>query len=231
MRGAVFLTMAAIAGVALASGCASARMPLPEGLEGAHGMEVEGRQGLRVRERLRFGAYEAGAVKRSWVRGSDWRILVFEREKRDQTFSFTLAEGGDSRWRADCRTRLRTRGIEIGGVEMRAEDRSALDCSLLSTDGERWILSLTEQRDSPLAGTLSSDGRSFEVAGSNRLEGSRLPVEGASGYELRDGDRVAAAIEVLNDGRVWIVAPHDQALLAATAAALLLVEDLRATLT
>lgn len=219
-----------VAGSVFAGACAPATMRVPEELAQAPALEVEGRQGLRVRERLRFGTFEAVEVKRSWIRGSDWRILAYEREKRDQSFSFTVTESGEARWRTDCKVRLRTRGVDIAGYEMRTEDRSSLDCSLISAAGERWLLSLTERRERPLDGTLSGAGRSFQVAGTNRLEGSPLPVEGASGYEVREGGRVAAAIEVLNDGRVWIPASEDAALLAATAAALLLVEDLRATL-
>jgi hypothetical protein len=161
------------------------------------------------------------------------RILSYERERRDQRFSYTLAAGGTEVWDVDCKATLRTRGFEVRGVEIDPEDKSSLDCRMRGTDdqNERWRMLVEEEHDRPMNGTLASDDRRIEVVGTNRIAGGIVPMAGATGYEIRDGGVTLAAVEVINDGRVWIRAPRDEALLAAAAAGLLLLEDLRATLT
>jgi hypothetical protein len=95
----------------------------------------------------------------------------------------------------------------------------------------KWRMLIEESNDRPMNGTLTTDDRAIHVVGTNRIAGGIVPVAGASGYEFRDGTTTVAAVEVINDGRVWIQTPRDEALLAAAAAGLLLLEDLRATLT
>jgi hypothetical protein len=216
-----------------AAACAPAQMEIPASLAGASGLAVEGRQGLRITERLRFGTYEAVAIERSWTGGRDVRILGYERERRDQRFAFTLAVGGDEVWDVDCKATLRTRGFETRGVEIDPEDRSSLDCRMRGSDDPdaRFRMLVEEENERPMKGTLANDDRRIDVLGTNRIQGGVVPVASASGYELREDGTTLAAVEVINDGRVWIGTPRDQALLAAAAASLLLLEDLRATLT
>ncbi len=214
--------------------CQSAQMRLPETLTSAERMPVEGRQGWKLNERLRFGPFEAQDVRRSWTRGRDGRILMASGSRRDQRYSFTLREGGQDHWRADCQADLAVVSIDVGVVEIEPANRSALDCRMqsLREPQEYWRLVLTESREHPLSGTLRGNGNALEVKGTNRLE-QGLPTQMTTGYEIAEAERTLAAVEVVNSGAVWLQPDLDPArriLLSAAAAALLLLEDLRETL-
>ena len=70
------------------------------------------------------------------------------------------------------------------------------------------------------------------MEGTRHLAGG-LPADETSGYLLLRAGRPLAAVDVLGAGAVWLpetLAPAERSLLAGTAAALLLLEDLRTSL-
>jgi hypothetical protein len=216
-------------------GCGMASLPLPEDLATAEPMRVEGRQGWRIQQTVRFGPYSTSEVERSWTRGRDRRVGPAATSRREQTFEFTLLEAGSPHWRVACRANLSYGSWDAGVVEIVRRDQSGVQCTgrPLSEPAATWRMNLQEQGDRPLAGTLSGGGVVIDVVGSNRVQGA-LPAGFTTGYNLRERDRTVAAVEVMNDGAVWI-APRsrgaDGTMLAAAAATLLLLEDLRGTMT
>ncbi|MBA2244924.1 MAG: hypothetical protein H0W11_08200 [Gemmatimonadetes bacterium] len=233
VRGLRPLALAFLLPLALGA-CQTAQMRLPETLTSAQRMPVEGRQGWKLNERLRFGPFEAHEVRRSWTRGRDGRVLMASGSQRDQRYSFTLREGGEDQWRAECQAALSVVSIDVGVVEIEPTNRSALDCRLqsLHEPSEYWQLVLTESRERPLSGALRGRESTLGVKGTNRFERG-LPTQMTTGYEIAEADRTLAAVEVVNSGAVWLQPDLDPArrkLLSATAAALLLLEDLRETL-
>jgi hypothetical protein len=59
----------------------------------------------------------------------------------------------------------------------------------------------------------------------HRFQGSSIPSGPPLGYEVTGGDRVVAAVETINQGRVWMdpaVSPRDQERLAVAIMVLLL---------
>lgn len=220
--------------LAVLAACQAARTPLPEGLRAAPRMHVEGRQGWKIDQRLRFGPYEAHPVDRSWTRGRDVRVLTVGRSRRRQRYAFTLREQGREPWRVECEAFLRTRSVDLGVVQVEPENASALDCRLrpLGGVGEEWWMVLDEEGERPLRGTLQDGERVLDVVGTNRLERA-LPVRSTTGYRIAEEERDLAAVEVVNDGAVWLdpgLTPAERSPLAAATAALLLLEDLRETL-
>jgi hypothetical protein len=217
------------------SGCQTARMPLPDTLAAAERMQVSGRQGLPIERRLRFGAYEAHPVTRSWTRGRDrGGTLTARQSERSQTYQFTMHEGGDAYWFVACRAWVQSVRIDLGVVDVHPADESALYCNLQSVTDRltAWELELREDRGRPLTGTLKLGRAGLDIAGTNRLEGA-LPMGGTTGYELRAAGSVVGAVEVINHGAVWLspdLDPERRRLLAAAAAALLLLEDLYETM-
>ena len=215
----------------LLAGCRTARMPVPAALATAERYAVEGRQGLKVGEQLRFGPFEAREIDRTWVRGGDLEVVGLEFNRRLQRYAFVLQGGAAERWAVSCETTLRRRIIDGEDIQTTLRDRSKLDCTLEGGRAERWTLSLSDRRDQPLAGTLSSGATDLAVRGTKKLAGG-LPAESTTGYEIGMGDQPVAAVEVIGDGAVWLTqtdgVPRD--VLAAVAAALLLLEDLRAHL-
>jgi hypothetical protein len=220
--------------VMLLAGCQAARMPVPDALAAAERLSVSGRQGLKPSQRLRFGPYEAHPVRRSWTRGGDrGGTLTARQRERSQTYQFTLNEGDAAVWFVACRASVESVRIDLGVVDVHPSDESALYCNLQSSTDRltAWELDLRERHGRPLAGTLTREDASIGVVGTDRLQGA-LPLSGTTGYELRHGGAAIGAVEVVNNGAVWLGPDLDterRGLLAATAAALLLLEDLYET--
>lgn len=222
------------AAVFLLAGCQAARMPVPPALSASERLAVQGRQGLKIREHVRFGPYEAVEIDRSWTRGSDLQVQAYEGNRRKQQYTFVLREGDASRWHVSCEAFLRKHTIRTKVVDVELEDRSALDCDIRAAGDASgaWTLALAENQERPLEGDLTNGDERLRVRGTRRLQ-KGLPAETTTGYEVLAAGRAVAAVEVINAGAVWLdasAARERQGLLSATAAALLLLEDLRAHL-
>jgi hypothetical protein len=216
-------------------GCQAARMPVPETLATAEGMKVSGRQGLRLNETIRFGAYEASPIERSWTRGRDRGATAVARDsERIQSYRFTFREGDVAHWFVACRAAVESVRIDLGVVDVHPSDQSTLYCNLQSTSDRlvAWELELAERRGRPLSGTLTRGDRGFDIVGTNRVAGA-LPLDATTGYEIREGPTAVGAVEVINHGAVWLspgLDPAHRPVLAAASAALLLLEDLYASI-
>lgn len=229
----------AIAALLLAAvslgGCQTARLPVPDSLVTAERLAVSGRQGLQLRQRLRFGSYVAHPINRSWTRGRDRGATLAARQlERRQTYRFTLQDSDVEYWFVACHASAQSIRIDLGVIEAHPADESALYCNLQSATDRlaAWELELQERRGRPLAGTLELGDTRFDVDGTNRLEGA-LPMGSTTGYEIRSDGDVVGAVEVINNGAVWLSPDLDleqRRLLAAAAAALLLLEDLYETI-
>lgn len=235
---AIALVSALAAAVPATAKLKEAAMRLPEELASAQRTPVKGRQGWKFVERVEFGDYRVSEVRRSWTKGGDLRvgrILFYEGSKRRQTFGFTLAGPGNSVWHGGAATNLRRHAIERDGFEIALRDKSGF-AAILEPAGapdDEWTLDLTETFDRPLSGTLSRGSRSVAVKGTAKLAGTPFPLDETSGYIFESDGRAIAAVEVINNGAVWISPDMDDSLrgpVTAAISALLLFEELRKTL-
>lgn len=219
--------------VLLLAGCAAAQMPVPDDLAPTAPLAVEGRQGWSHQQQLRFGPFAVLGIDRSWTRGSGLQVMAYDRQKRRQSFRFTLEEHGRPRWHVDCAAHLRYGRLDGGFADVELKNRSRLDCQLTdAVTSDVWTLALEERRERPLRGALRQGTDVVTVEGTKRLAGG-LPAEETSGYRLVRAGRSLAAVDVLGTGSVWLpesLAPAERSLFAGTAAALLLLEDLRTSL-
>lgn len=215
-----------------------AAMKLPESLAAVERLSVKGRQGWKLIERLEFGGFSVHGVERSLSKGGDLGLavpgLAYEGSKRRQTFLFKLTGADPSPWRGAATTNLRRRALDVG-FDIELHNKSGF-MALLSPDArpdDTWTLDLAEKGEHPLAGTLGRNGELIEVRGTNRLAGTFLSLGETSGYVFASRGRPVAAVEVINDGAVWLSPELDPALRApvtAAISALLLFEELRKTL-
>jgi len=213
-------------------------MRLPPELASAERLPVRGRQGWKIVERVQFGGYDVYEVRRSWTQGGDLRVgrvLFYEGSNRRQTFGFTLAGPDGAVWHGGAATNLRRHALERDGFEIAMRDKSGF-AAILEPDGapeEEWTLDLTETLDRPLKGTLKRGERTVAVTGTNKLAGTPLPLDETTGYVFESAGEPVAAVEVINNGAVWIspsIDSADRAPITAAIAALLLFEELRKTL-
>jgi hypothetical protein len=239
MHTRLFLAGLLLLPVAASAFIKEAVMQLPETLAAAERLSVTGRQGWKRLERLHFGPFSVHDVDRSLTKGGDLRfgsekIAFYEGSKRRQTFGFLVSSDGILSWRGAAATNLHRRALERG-IEVELKNQSGFAATLSPADGSGlpWILELTEKGERPLAGALKQGARTIEVAGTNRLAGSRLPLGDTTGYVFREEDQVLAAVQTLNNGAVWLapdLSPDLRGPLIAAISALLLFEELRPTL-
>jgi hypothetical protein len=203
----------------LVAACSTVAYPLPGELSGVAPMPVSGRQGVMVNQRLSFGPYATGEVSRSATRGTDQTDkLDSHATTQIQRYAFALLRGGAKV--ADVECTAEGAGASTLGVTW--ESRRALDCAVTPAEGERHTLRLASSRDRPLAGQVVGPA-GYRVAGSDRVGAGR--VTGTAGYTLtRIGGPAVAAVDVMNDGAVYLASAADD-VVAAVAAALLLYQD------
>lgn len=206
-----------------AAACATVGYAVPGELSTVAPLRVHGRQGLLIHQRLSFGPYATGEVHRSATRGRELSdVLKSHAGDYGQRYSFSLAR--DSTKVADVACTAEGSAAQTLGVTWQMDRR--LRCDLTAPDGERRTLLLEAAHDRPLAGrTTGSEGLSVEGSTrATRVAGGRIST--TAGYTIaRGGARTpVAAVDVMNDGAVYLAAAGDD-VLAAVAAALLLYQD------
>ena len=211
-----------------------AEMLLPDQLSTVERLPVEGRQGWRKIQRLKYGNYAVDSVNRSLTKGGDLQIMVYEGSKRRQAFSFHHQENGLPTYRIAAATNLRRRAIDVG-VEIEFRNKSGFTSEMHSILKPGFVarLELTETRERPLSGTLVHGAQTVAVKGTNKLAKTPLPLDEATGYVFESEGKPIAAVEVINNGAVWIspdIDPELSSPVSAAISALLLFEELRKTL-
>jgi hypothetical protein len=180
---------------------------------------VSGRLGALVHQRLSFGPYATSEVNRSSTRGTEVSdVLRSAGAEYRQRYAFSLARAGTKVADVACTAE----GSGASTLDVTWRMKRVLECDVTSPDGALRTLHLESSRDRPLSGRVTgSEG--FAVAGSDRAGGGR--VSGTAGYTITRGDRTpVAAVDVLNDGAVYMAGAEDD-VVAAVAAALLLYQD------
>lgn len=218
--------------VLLVAGCQTTRMQLDDSFSDTDAMEVSGRQGWHLKQRIRFGEYEAHSVRRSFTTGRESREGDALRDtRRRQAYAFSLRNGEEDEWHVECEAALAHSAVDLSLFEVETVNRSSLWCYGTSAQrgSEDFEMELTQRRERPLVGRLWDQYGAIEIVGTNRLVKS-LPTAETSGYFLREGDATLGAVEVINRGRVWMsegLPKGRRSTLAAAAASLLLMDDLR----
>lgn len=236
MRGK-FLTrwcLAAVLTFALLA-CVPAQMAVPPEVASRGGaLQVQGRQGFNFSETFNFGGYAVESVDRGWTRSTAWGGFGYEDFSAFQEVSFVLRTPEGHRWNCGCATTADARMLRFIFPESRSEMTWDLTgggsyvCALQGADGSVWRLGLGRPRtDALLSGVLHDTVTHVGVEGTRQLAGSSFPLGEATGYVFNAHHGRVAAVEVINEGRVWL--PQDMHLrgpIAAASAALLLFQEI-----
>lgn len=230
------LTLTAILAAAMALiGCRPAEMAAPPALTAAAPrMAVKGRPTFFSHSAMSFGPWRVTDIDRGWTKGSEWGAawgnVNYADRSATQDLSFTISPPTGAPWKCRCTTRADQNLMRIIGDSSSFTDEMAGNfsyaCSFLPPAGRPWSMALGRQAGGrSMQGFLGGPGGSFRIVGTSALKGSPIPLSEASGYVFDLGGQPVGAVEVINDGAVWINrgAPADHAgAMAAAAAALLL---------
>ncbi|MBU1832816.1 MAG: hypothetical protein ACJA1I_002658 [Zhongshania marina] len=227
----VILLMSA---VVLLAACTTANLLLDSRfLASADYFPVTGRQGWLLNQRLGFGTFVSGKVDRDWDTTDTLAIGSFESVRQAGAYRFSFSDGEDNVAQLDCKNgddtdHVNLRGMLGGDARWIVDGDSFLNCSILEW-GETfsWKL-LMSSKGELLRGYLYSENKAlpvYEVLSSVELEGAAWAIGEIAGYLVyRDGVQVAA-IQVVNEGGVWVgnrLPLIERRRLASLAAALLL---------
>lgn len=207
----------------LLSGCSTARMQLPTTLSAVEAWQVTGANPRTWNRPLAFGPWETARVEERSTFSWGFEALGVTVTGARRPYELTVRGPSGAGRDVACLTRE----ITLGRGTLAAEVTGIVAPRLLCTihgDGSTPASLLIGRHGGGLRGTLRTASASYSIESVHRLAGSRIPTGDPAGYEIVGDGSVAAAVEVVNRGRVWIAAPGgDQApTLAAAAAALLL---------
>ncbi len=217
--------------VLLLSGCTVPYMRVDPQLSAqAPALSVQGRQGWLINQELSFGDYSSSPVKRSWTKGYNIPFIVrFSGAKEKLGFSMQNSAGDKAE--LFCLGKLREIDLPVlnKAFEVNLKTTDAFTCAISSADQsfEFYSENLNQNpRFNAPTGQLKGPGVELSIRPVGSLEGGQSSWSTtALGYELLADGQVLAAVETLNDGRVWIgpeLSVHQQLLAASVAAALLL---------
>ncbi len=220
----------------LLSGCRSAQMAIPSDLEARSvGYPCIGRGGFGLSEAFSFGPYQVEDVHRGWKVTTTWSVIFYERSHARQQFEYTLKAPKGNPWRGQAATGVRQSDLKgmIAGGDLTWGLDSDLNFVVQIGQGDKpkaWTLVLAEgSRDTTLKGQFSNGKTTYRIEGSHKLAGSPMPLVDTSGYLIYKGNRLVAAVDILNAGSVTFdskLSATKRAPLAAAAAALLLYKDI-----
>ncbi len=219
-----------------ASGCQTARMAVPADLEmNAEVFPCSGRQGFVWTEKFTFGPYAVTDVSRGWTRRFAWGVGEFEQSNTKQAYEFRMTAPGGAIWAGQAATGVKKndlKGMVLGG-ELTWGLSHALNFVIrIGKDQAKplWSLIMGQgSRDKLIKGALTDGATTYTVEGTDRLEGSPMPLMEASGYLISKNGRFVAAVEVINEGSVRFAAglpAEERDLLATAASGLLLFKDI-----
>jgi len=227
----------AAAVLVVASACQQARFAVPFQLSAeAQEMPCRGRQGFTFNESFSFGPFQVQDVDRSWTKTVGQQYFWFENSQAEQSYEFSIAEEKGQIWDAQCAVSADVAKMEIesflgGDFEIEIDNLKSLIGVLVNREeGDPWKLLVGKTSGADLMrGTLRNGALRIEIEGSRRLSDTPIPISEESGYLLSHQGRTIAAVEVINEGAVWIHPSTEAGLrgaLAAASAALLLYRDI-----
>jgi hypothetical protein len=203
---------------------------------GTDPMRVVGRDALGMSKAFAFGEYGVRDVDEGWRKSTSVGVLSVSRSHRRQERSFTLVDPQGANWSCRCLATASSTDTELneflgGTLEMELEGKSVYAGTFEGPGGEAYDMVLTRGTAAyVLSGYLTDGVDRFEVRGTRRLAGTSIPLSDPAGYEFFDGGTIVGAVEVINQGGVWIVPEitgDRRTALAAASASLLLYRDLR----
>ncbi len=228
-----------VACAAALCGCTTARMAVEPALSGAaQEMPVTGRQGFGWNKPLHFGNFEVTDIDRGWLKRMKWDVIGYTGEKAKQSYHFKIAAGGGPAWQAQCSTGINRRDLELdnflgsgGSLQVELKSDVLFVSTFAAPGGAKWTLIMTQgTRQAVMNGVLTDGAKQLIVEGTRDLAGGAWPMLDPTGYHFRLDNRAVGAVEVLNEGAVWIdssLGEDTRTVLAAASSALLLYREIQ----
>lgn len=216
------------------------RMQVDERLRsGTSVYEVEGRQGWLIKQKIRFGPFYTNEVKRSWTKGYDYPFVVRFTGAREK-LAFTIHGRAELSAQVHVAGKLKERDLTAFGkyfdINVYTQDVMAGSVAVQTgqPEPEHYDFFVTNLNRNPTQGEVGGHVRGPGLDATLRPvthldTGQRMLDVRYPGFEFLADNQAVAAVQTLNDGRVWLhdaLPDRQQLIFAAVAASLLLRSDL-----
>ncbi len=216
--------------------CKPAEIAIDSSLQ-APAMTVKGRNGFQIGQKISFGEYQTGKVRRGWTKSYDVPFVVRFRGAKEK-LSFTQFGPAGQEAEVACISKFKSTEImtardyfsipvEIdnffaGNIAF-GENRSNWDFILYNPNGDFL-------RDQTSAGYIQNNSRTIDIKAIRGLKGQPDWMKELTvyGHEFSIDGKVVAAVSTVNKGTVWIEPGLDaetKTVIAAVATGLLLRTD------
>jgi len=213
-----------------AAGCSSLKMATPGSL--AENTDVYPIERPKYTSSIgsqtwKMGLFTASNVDLGGTGTVGGGVGLLSASKSTQKFSFDLDDGSDAKWHVDCAVTTKKKAIGGFGSESRT-----MVCELSDGQAEAKnpnVLKLgfeeNSNTDGVVVGEVTSDGKKTEITLSKKKEGSDKTTFGPTGYTFGLDGNVVGAIDVTNQGILYVkkdVSSEDKIRIAAASVALIL---------
>ncbi|MCX2741948.1 hypothetical protein [Pontibacter anaerobius] len=233
------LLAAVLAGVLALQGCSVPHMAMESSFrQQAQELPVEGRKVLKPNGNFLIGGYTVANVHRGWKNSGGFNLFGYEYVKSRQRHEFSLMSAQGTTWYVFGASRLHEKNLKSNnGISIRLSPNLEYYASYFtSPESGQWHLLTADpghyQDRRRFEGELSNGSTVYTVAPVYKFEGKTLPLPDIVGYEFKNGTEVLGAVQVLNNGKVWLqpnLTEDTRMVLASTIASLLLYEKLHDT--
>lgn len=233
------LCCVALAAVLVLPSCKVANMAMEPAFEQqAQELPVEGRKAFQPNGSFTIGGYTVANVNRGWKNAGGFSVLGYENIKMSQRYEFSLQSPSGSQWFAFGASRLQEKNLRSGkGITLAVgQNLEYFVTHFTSPESGPWRLLTVDPGQYLLRkkfeGELSNGIELYKVVPVYKLEDSKLPSSDIAGYEFRKGEQRMAAVQVINNGKVWLapdLSDDSRMVLLSAAASLLLYDKLHDT--
>lgn len=231
-----YILVALLAGTLVLPACSVPQMAVESDFkEKAEELPVEGRKTFKPGGNFTIGKYTVANVDRGWKNIGGFSIFSYNNIKAQQQYQFSLQNGQGSEWYVFGASKLREKSFKSNtGVTIDVAPNMEYYAShFTSPESGQWHLLTVDPGNylerEKFEGEVSNGKITYKVTPVYKFEGKTLPMTDIIGYEFKDGDEVAGAVQVINGGHVWLrpgLSADTQMVLASAMASLLLYEKL-----
>jgi hypothetical protein len=213
--------------------CTPAQMAVPRPLQqGASALKVNLDRGP-VNEHVSFGKWHTTEVDRSWTTrigaGVKFGGVGMAHETADQPYTFTL-ENKVEVWKVECVTRFRNEATTVGPLKIR-EGTTRIRCVGFDSKNKRRVEVASMMVGSGRVGVVHL-GESWLALNTEHRLSTGQQIGTAAGYTMRAGNAMLAAVQTINDRKVWLkngLKPETEGPVAVTLASVLLYREIKAS--
>ncbi|MCC9166504.1 hypothetical protein [Pontibacter harenae] len=228
------LLLATLVGVLALQSCSVPPMAVESSFkQQAEELPVTGRKAFKPNGRFNVGNYIVANVDRGWKNSGGFSILGYENIKSSQKYQFSLQDGKGDEWYVFGISKLQEKNLKsTNGFSFRvAPSMEYYTSYFTSPESGQWQLLTVDPghylERNKFEGGVSNGVTYYEITPVYKFEGKSLPLSDIVGYEFKEGEMVIGAVQVVNNGKVWLQPnlPVDTRMVLASAMASLLLYD------